>query len=249
MGYTLSYTTPWGKKYELLEEDWSTGLKHGGFKGLGGTWSDVTVTAPGAPGQVLDSQNISAMTGSITVLVKAELWKEFRAGFSTTLVGTLTLHDTGVGDLHAQVRLNGPLPPPDAEPEDEDYLEIEVPLVVDTGAWLTDYVSGTGIVNVTNGGDIALHLRIRWSGDGGVVTVPSGATFALPAVTEERILLLNTMESLAVLTPAGEVDYELMRSLSRQVLPEGVPPGKTRTYSVPTGAQLEYRVGHIDPWK
>lgn len=255
MGYRLWYTTPWGRQWEMLTENWVTGLNAAGIDGLVAQSTDVTTESPFVAGQILDSQNIGPMTGSLRVAVgpdgpkpAGDVWAEFRAGFSRTLVGTLSLHSPRYGRVSTQVRLAATLPPPDVEPNDEGVIdELPIQLISDQGVWLHDTVSGTGEVTVTNFGGVDVSPQIRWSGAGGTVTVPSGATFSLPAVEEERILLLSPVESLAVITPLGEIDYPLMRQL-QAALPEVVPEGQSRTYVMPPGAALEWQIGVMDPW-
>lgn len=254
MGHALSYTTPWGRTWHLIEENWVTGLLSGGIEGLVGEAEDVVSTTPGVPGQILDSQDTTRMTGSLRVTIgpdgdldAGQVWAQFRGGFSRHMVGTLTLTSPHYGVLSTQVRLSGILPPPDVEPNDEGLIdELRIPLVSDEGLWLEDTRTGVGVVTVHNTGDTTLTPRIRWSGAGGPVTLPSGAIFTLPAVTKERILLLSAIDSLAVLTPFGEIDYTLMRQM--QVLPEAVPDQAERTFLLPVGATLEWQIGRHDPW-
>ena len=78
--------------------------------------------------------------------------------------------------------------------------------------------------------------------------MPSGASFTLPAVGSARTLVLDNDESCVVTDDRGRVDRALWHTLAPTVLPESVPIGERRRFSVPTGAELQWQVAVLDPW-
>ena len=238
-------------------KDWAAGIKSGGVDGLVGSTADVTASPLSGVGQVVLSQRLEPMSGAVTFHCRAvgkrdagQVAADLRAAFSP-LIGresTLVL-SSPLGDAEARVRLSGPIAPPVQDPSwDEMVLNVQVPLVADEGLWWLVEQSGTGTVTLRNRGDVPVWVKIRWEGAGGAVTLPSGARFALPAVTQPRTLFLSRQHSLMVRDDRGVVDKALWRKM-RAALPELVMPGKTGRLVLPLGATALWREGVLDPWR
>lgn len=255
--YELTWISPSGQEWELTSLDWVAGIRAGGIEGLVGEPTDVAVSTPGEAGQVLDSQEYPAMRGTLRFAVRGDgeksaddVWAELRQSFRHKQYGTLILRGSAYGNLSAATRRGGVIPPPLVDPASEEViLDVDVPVISDEGCWWTDTLTGTGTVTVSNSGDVPVYVKIRWSGSGGVVTLPSGATFTLPATPIPRILHLSSAQSLVVLTDSGVVDPILWKQVRGVALPELVPAEESRTFQLPSGATLEWQLGVMDPWQ
>ena len=112
-------------------------------------------------------------------------------------------------------------------------LSVRVPVTVfiPTGLARSETYSRTGNVTIRNDGDVLIYPRLVWSGPGGQVVAPSGATFVLPPVEHATTLDLDTQE----------VWLEGVWS-------EAVAPGLVGTWRVPTGVRIEWEQQVADPW-
>lgn len=254
--YALTWISPDYRSWDITSLDWVAGIRAGGISGLIGEADDVAITAPGVSGQVLDSQQIPPMRGTIRFAVRGDgmasaddTWARLRQTFHHSRYGTMVLSETSFGPLSAKLRRSGAIPPPAVDPASEDViLDVDVPVISDEGCWWTQPISDTGFVTVTNSGDVLVWPEIVWEGDGGQVTMPSGATFTLPSANSLRRLFLDPFESNAVLDADGNIDTEMWTAV-RGLPAEGVPPGKSRDYALPEGAHLEWALGVLDPWQ
>lgn len=254
--YGLTWVSPDYHSWNITSLDWVAGIRAGGISGLVGEADDVALSAPGVPGQVLDSQQIPPMRGTLRFAVRGDhsestddVWARLRKTFHHSRPGTLVLSNTTFGTLSTKLRRNGAIPPPAVDPSSEDViLDVDVPVISDEGCWWTQPITDEGFVNVTNTGDVLAWPEILWEGVGGEVTMPSGATFTLPTADGARRLLLDTFESNVVLDADGNVDDDLWAAV-RGLPAEGVPPGKSRDYILPEGARLEWSLGVLDPWQ
>lgn len=254
--YDVRYVSPGGEVWNLVGDEWVAGLRAGGLEGLTASANAVTVESPGVPGQRLAGLRFGAATGSLKVFVRGdgrhpagEVWARFRACFPfRPPFGVLTV-GSPFGEVSARVRYPGGASGVERDPEGAEFVPLEMPLVNDDGVWWLALQRATGNITVTNFGDVYVWPLIRWNGAGGAVTLPSGATFTLPAVQSERGISLDPLKSRQVLDQDGAVDDALWRQLRGVVLSEGIPPGGTRTFVVPDGAVLEYQIGVVDPWR
>lgn len=229
-----------------------------GIEGLVGVVEDQAVAAVGVPGQVLDSQLVEAMTGSLTVLVTRtqsesvdDLIAAFRAGWSTAPhgAGTLSIFSPRLGRLSARVRSSESIPALGRNSSAKAVHQMTVPVVADRGLWATAGLSDVGEVEVPNMGDAPIYPTIWWDGAGGDVVLPSGAVITLPPVDGERIVYLDPSQSGAVTFPDGQLDRALWRQIRATVLPEGVPTAQTRVFTLPAGASLHWIQEVADPWR
>ncbi|MDO5534167.1 MAG: hypothetical protein Q4F65_05910 [Propionibacteriaceae bacterium] len=258
--YTLRYKGISGRVWPIAAAGSNTGvvLRSKGLEGMVGEVDDEALSAHGVPGQVVDHQQVGPMTGSLAVAIYptatesvAEVVSGWRSDWSRLVgrEGLLELDSPTMGVLSTPVRLAASLPPVDDDPYGETSIEeAEAELVADGGVWSGPPQSGTGSVTVTNTGDVRVWPRIGWQAAGPVV-LPSGASFLLPAVPAPRVLDLDPGESLEVTDAAGVLDRAVWEQVRGAVLPEGVPPGKSRTYILPAGASLRWRLGYLDPWR
>ena len=237
--------------------DWAAGIKSGGVDGLVGSTADVTAAPLSGVGQAGLSQRMEPMTGSVTFHCResggrdaGQVAADLRAAFSPLSGRECVLSVASpLGDAQARVRLSGPIAAPVEDPSwDEMVLNLTVPLVADEGLWWLGEQSATGNVTVTNRGDVPVWAKITWDGDGGVVVLPSGARFELPAVKTRRTLFLSRQHSLVVRDDKGVVDKALWKRL-RSALPEQIMPGGTGRFILPDGASMSWREGVLDPWR
>jgi len=256
--YAVGYTSPAGVAWPIATPGGATGvvLREEGVDGLVGQVTDTALTAVGVPGQVVDAQQVGPMTGKLSVDLHptptsslSEVVSGWRRAWSHRDAGVLEVSSPTLGPLSARVRLAESMPALPADPSGLLSLEEqEVSVVCDEGVWFSSWQSGTGTVQVVNSGDARVWPRIEWTGSGRV-TMPSGAPAVLPETTAVRILDLDPAESLVVTSTSGVPDYERWRALASAVLPEGVPPGARRTYTLPAGATLRWRLAYLDPWR
>lgn len=257
--FELSLTSPSGESWDITSPDWSVGLRAGGIEGMVGVPTDVPIVVPGWPGQVVASQQIPPMEGTLRLAVRgdgaksaADVRSSIRRSLSTRVPSVmLQLRGSSFGTVTAGLRRSGEVSAPRVDPSSEEViLGVDVPVKEDLGYWSTAEVTGQGNVTVTNFGDVDIYPTIRWEGAGGDVTMPSGAVFALPVLEEgqRRTLCLSPAESMIVLDENGDVDPVLWKELRGVVLPEMVPAGQARTYDLPDGARLAWRLGVLDPW-
>lgn len=237
--------------------DWVAGIKSGGIDGLTGSLSDVAVTPLGVGGQVVVSQEPAPIQGSLTfhcrgdgVRDAGQVYADLRHAFSPLRGRESTLRVVSpVGEADLRVRRGSGMSDPVEDPTWADMvLSVQVPVVADEGVWWLAPDVVTGDATVVNVGDVPLFVTIGWSGAGGRVTMPSGATFTLPRTQETRYLHLSRRRSLSVTDGDGVRDDVLWRQL-RGAAPEVVPVGAERTFMVPEGAWVEYRLGVLDPWR
>ncbi|MDK7213395.1 hypothetical protein [Corynebacterium pyruviciproducens] len=247
MDITLDYIAPTGDVLPLITTGapGNLAVPAAALDGFTPTIEDHTVAPLGEPGAspLFAERTIGPMTGTLPIrCATVTAWHTLRRAFSTWDPGTLKLTiDKTVYLL--RVRLTQPLPFPAATPTPGTV--VPVPLISDRpGAWGAPE-SGQGTVTVTNWGDIPISPEILWNGPGGTVTLPSGATFILPAVTTPHRLPLARSNSGRIIGPDGPNP-----TLTRQAAaaPEIVPRGTTRKYTLPTGARAYWEVAVFDPF-
>lgn len=236
----LTYISPAGERFDLMRG--AVRIEHDTLAGFVGTIEDTPIVFPGVAGQWVDmrDQRVGAMEGGFTaIVIDPDKWGEFRAAWSHRLYGQLILESGGL-QWHLAVRLSAPLAAPTFRPT--AGARIPVALVADRGVWESTG-TGTGTVEITNFGDITVWPSIVWSGSGQRITLPSGATIALPTVTGEHTVSLDRTHG-GIVTRAGQ-----LTGISVDLVSEGVPAGQTRTYKASAGARLEWGIGVLDPWR
>ena len=241
MSYSLKYVSPTGNEYEFLRgSDGGPFVEFDTLTGFVGVFEDTPVQSVGVPGAVVDFRDrvVQQMTGAFTLVVFSRgQWEQVRRDFSTREYGTLVLDNDGLFEL--PVRLAESLPTPGHVPAVGSRLEVS--MIADTGVW-GSVASDSGTVEVTNWGDVPLWPEIVWNGAGGDVVLPSGVGFRIPRVsTEHRLSLDRRASGKAINSLTGA-------KVTTDAVGEMVPVGQTRSYTVPGGAKLEWRVGVFDPW-
>lgn len=245
MSYSLEYLSPDGRRFRLIGAPYEVAfVPDEGIEGFIGEFEDSGVTMPGVHGRMVDyrDRTVSETTGTLHVrVIDPERWPDFIGAFHSRREGTLVLE--GERRFVLPVRLA----PGFAPPEHKIKLgsEIALPLVSDRAVW-QETGTGTGAVTVTNWGDVTVYPRISWSGAGGAVILPSGARFTLPSVPERHTVSLSPLDGGEVTNSRG-VDKALSKSVG--AVAEGVPIDTSRTFTVPTGARLEWEVGVFNPWR
>ena len=241
MSYSLKYVSPTGHEYEFLDgSDGEPFVEMDTLSGFVGVFEDTPVQSVGVPGAVVDFRDrvVQQMTGAFTLVVFSRgQWEQARRDFSTREYGTLILDNDGLFEL--PVRLSESLPTPGHVPAVGS--RIEVSMIADTGVWLSR-ASSTGIVNVTNWGDVPVWPEIVWKGNNQSVVLPSGVGFPLPYVMGTHRLPLDRRAS------GRAVGEESSSVVKTDAVGEMVPVGATRQYTVTSNARVEWSVGVLDPW-
>lgn len=256
--YEIDYVDFEGRVWPLH----GRGRRHGvivledGVSGLVGEAKDSVVEPVGAPGQLFDSVEVQAVEGELKCILVphgetvGELFSRWRAAWSRRKCGTLQIRqrDLGASTWSLQVRLAEGMDLPEVDPQGMAPCEVSVRVVGDGGVWLSDEARAAGTVTVANFGDVPVWPSVVWKGAGGKVTLPSGATFTLPAATDRRVMHLDPAESLVVTDMNGVVDRDLWLKVASTGWAEPVMPDKTATFTVPKGAELAWHVGVLDPF-
>lgn len=253
--WSMAYFSPSGKSWSLTSQDWIAGLRAGGITGLVGKLNPTTITAIGVPGQTIEGFQVPPAEGSLDLFVRGdgvrsatEVWVELRSELRYRApLGTLMI-SSPMGQVSTLLRVSGDLPSPDVDNLHATEKPLRVPLSNDSGLWWLEGQHGAGTVTVTNHGDVIAWPEIEWVGAGGRVKLPSGATFVLPPVRETRRISLEPRRSRYVVDRSGKLDKELWAKIRGVVLPEGVPEEQARTYELPEGAILRWKIGVLDPW-
>lgn len=242
MGFSMRYVSPGGREYEFLSgADGLPFVELDTVDGLVGVFEDAPVQVVGESGARVDARDrvVPRLEGSFTVVVfDREQWAQVCADFSTRVAGTLVL---SAGDVvfELRVKLAVSLPFPAVVPA--AGARIAVSVVADTGVW-ERVGSGTGVVTVSNDGDVPVWPVVVWSGAGGRVGLPSGAGFVLPEVAESHSLsLARSASGVAVPASGGRLPVA-------DTVGEMVPVGASRRFSLPAGASLVWSVGVLNPW-
>lgn len=254
--YDIRYKGADGTEWKLSHDEWVAGLRSGGLDGLIGEVEARTIETLDAPGVSVESLRFPPSSGTLRVLVRTDgedsaqaVWARFRRAFRIRRPYGELIVGSPLGEVRIKVRTSGLMSKLDVDSEFAEYVPMEIPLVADDPAWVRPLQRGQGIVTVTNQGDVDVWPKIAWSGSGGQVELPSGATFTLPAVGSVRVLDLHPRRSRGVFRESGERDAVLWKQLRGVVLSECVPPDESRQYVVPAGAVLEWHEGVLDPWR
>lgn len=169
-----------------------------------------------------------------------QVYKDFRQGFKVWAPNRIPRPKPAVlemktdhpnAPLYLDVWLARPLPGTPVDMRTRTDTTITATLFNPDGLFRSKPITGTGTVTVDNTGDEIVYPRLEGTAGGGVVTVPSGARFEWP----------TTGKPMAV-----DLDPRALRLAG--AFPEGVPPGSTGTYRVPTGVTVRYATMHADPW-
>lgn len=238
--YSLEYVSPGGVSFDLFDRG-RVRVEADTIGGLVGQFEDTGVQVVGESGHSVffGDRVVAPLEGSFTVVVRdPSAWREFYRAWSTRVQGSLIL-GFGGHRLLLRCRLAVPLPFPASVPR--RGARVEVSVIGDSGVWVESF-TGTGLVTVTNFGDIPVWPEIVWSGSGGSVVLPSGAGFMLPAVDGESVLPLRRSNSGRV-WQGGE-----LTGVRVDCFCESVPVGESRDFRVPAGARLSWDVGVLNPW-
>lgn len=252
----ITLLTPSGVEWNLTEKkDRGVFLREGGISGLVGAPSPLVSQAVGAVGQRFFGAEQGPLEGTLSLSIYdesggcAKIFDQFMGVLSTHTPAILKVSSKLRGARFGSVRLAAEIGPPACDPAEVSSVDVEASVVIDDGAWWSNWVHGNNNVTVTNSGDVPVSPKIRWKGAGGKVTLPSGATFTLPAVSQPRNLLLGIDQSLAVVDDQEVLDRETWLKVRGQALPEDIPPGASRVFSVPDGAELLWRLGFLSMWR
>lgn len=202
--------------------------------------SDMPV--PGGAGVLPGQRRFGAIQTELGFLLCApdgedleDVHRRFRRGWSSATRERPCViqieSDHPLSPLVFELVVDGVLPGSSVDMRRRSSESMSVPVVCFEGLAQSGVTTGTGVVTVTNKGDVPVCPKIRYSGAGGPVVGPSGARFTLPASSSETVVDLDPM----VLRLEGAFS-------------ESVPPGESGTWTLPKGARLEWRMGVADPW-
>lgn len=200
----------------------------------------------------------TVMSGEMRVVVagpnvgrgNGEVMADFRQDFDDDVYGTLVARsDDFLGELSARVRLSpeGFISQPEAQPDERGYVQLSVPLESDRDRWVCEDSYGGMVCVVENYGVGPLYPRVVWT-SGGSVVMPSGASLALPTVSEPRVIDFHPRRSGYVTDVEGNEDRDLWVRL-RGFYFEGVPRRARRRFVIPSGATLVAPVPMREPWR
>lgn len=212
----------------------------GQLRGLVGNVSRTNLAVPGRAGVLPGQVRFGEIESEVEFYLRAfsgdelaEVYAQFRRAWSLWGAGrpvVIRVHSpSGVWSFDAWAAK--PLPGIDVVPSTQLSVRVPVTVFIPTGLARSETYSRTGNVTIRNDGDVLIYPRLVWSGPGGQVVAPSGATFVLPPVEHATTLDLDTQE----------VWLEGVWS-------EAVAPGLVGTWRVPTGVRIEWEQQVADPW-
>lgn len=259
MDYEVVYVDPHGRSWDLSYGDDGVLLLMGGLDGLAGVRSTEGLRLAGVPGQVVipGSSTVEPVGGVLQVLVDPadvapmeQLYPAWVSAWSHDRAGRVEIRRDGGPLTWFECRLGDEgLPSSPQSPLLQRQIEMAIPYVIDDGVF---WERGSGInnVTVTNRGHVFIWPRVYWSGRGGSIVMPSGATITLPDVPAgERVFYFDPLESGLIADLDGNPDRVLWEKVRRPYFAESVPPGGERTYTLFPGARLEYDIGFSAPWR
>lgn len=255
--FSVQYVSPGGRLWDLTDSN-GTGfsLKAGGVGGLVGRSDVVTSSSEGFPGRLVTSHNVLPMDGSLEGILfpsegrsLGETFRQWRADWSREEYGQLIV-GSSTKQWSARVRLSGDgMTAPETDLSDDKFVNpVRVDVESDDGVFFGVPKVQSGSVTVTNTGDTTVWPRVRWSGDNQSIIFPSSNTLLLPNAAVSRVLYLDPADSHAVEDTQGVLDQTMWKQLRGKILPEGVPKGESRQYSLSDNAFLEWETTTLDPW-
>lgn len=230
-------------------------IRKGGLPNLSSRLSPRVVEPIGyGGGRVLRGRaRVNPINGTLGLQIRGQdapsLYREVMGCFDHEAPAIIRQVD-GARVIELEVRLadGQSIEPAETLPEGHHLVNMDVPIVVHRGCWVESHIVKATSVTVDNTGPVEVIPSIEWT-TGGDVVMPSGAKFILPTVPAKRILSLDLAESYPVTDAEGVLDRSLYKQIrGRVVLAETVPPGATRTYKLPAGASLVYKVGVKNQW-
>lgn len=243
----ITYTPPGGDTVDLLTgrdafiemdtlEGWVAHIEY------------PTVEAPGVAGAIAHPEDwtVAPLEMRFTLVAKTtKAWSVARSWFSSRNKGTLAVTNPN-RKVSTSVRLAAAIPSLGLSPRPGS--RIPVTLVADSGLWWEERNSTPTrrVVDVANDGEVPIAPTIVWSGNGGDVTLPSGATFTLPPTTDTAYLSLASENSGVVKDAAGIENEHL--TAAAQAVAERVQPATTGKFTIPESVYLVWNIGRCDPW-
>ena len=205
----------------------------GNLRELRGVASRSDLSRPGRPGVLPGKRRFAAIEQEITFYLRAQngdemerVYREFRRGWDGMCTFKVEAdHPQGAFFLDV---VAGVLPGVDVDARRRTQMNLAVPVFNSTGLFRSSSRTSTTVTNV---GDATVYPRIVNTGPGGIVRGPSGASWTLPASSA-----------------AALVDLSPEKLMADGAFPEGVEPGKTGKWTLPTGANLEWELLVANPW-
>lgn len=240
-------TTVTGKTYRLTGTDTTSQVlaPEEAFTALVATSNRSDMAVPGRSGTIPGVGRYAPIQVDIPFYIHADngdemeaIYKEFRQGWNVWKPGgrakpcTLAVHaDHPEGEFYLDLYADQPLPGVPVDMRRRTSTTITVKGFAPLGLFHSKVHTATGAFTITNTGDEFIYPKLRYSGAGGQVTSPSGATYTLPAAATSTLI---------------DTDPQELRLDG--AFPEGVAPGKSGTWRLPTGVTAEWSVLVADPW-
>ena len=250
MNWAIDYASPTGSRHPLTTAGNVCIIPHGGIQGLVGHPTVETSVVGEVPGQHIMSTRTPAFRGSVTLHIHhARNVPEVLGWFSAVEYGVLRLTTPTGRAFSARVRQEQEITPPEANPGSKGAALVTVPLICDDGVWWADSQSegslGTAATaTITNTGDVIIYPTLTWS-TASTTVLPSGAKLELPKPKRKTRTLNLSHQHAGIIMNGTTPDLAMSRTVS--LIPEGVPPGETRTLTH-TGI-ITWQIGVWDPWK
>lgn len=242
----VTLITPLGDEYRLsgTERDSPVLAPYAALQELRANVTRNDHPDPFGTGVTLGTQTYGAIQTELEFLLKAppgetleHIYSRFRQGWvAATRENPCVIRiesDNPLSPLTFEAVVNGSLPGTQVDMSRRTSETVRVPVVCPLGVAQSSLMSKEGEVEIYNPGDVPVWVSLRYSGQGGLVTAPSGAKFTLPPVKDgaERVISMDSR------------DLRLDGAF-----PENIPPGKSGTWKVPAGVEVQWRVGVADPW-
>lgn len=134
------------------------------------------------------------------------------------------------------------------------FQELAMPVVVDRAVWASkrtragDNPTQPTVASITNTGVSTIGVSLEW-GTGGRVTLPSGASFALPYTAQRRIITLDRSLSYPVTDLNGVEDKAMQERLWGVAMEETIKPKQTKVFTGPPGSVFRYELEVKEPWR
>ena len=253
--YEITYTDPYGGFWDFSDQIGDAVVERAGIEGLVGKLADKTTASTAWGGQVVTHQAPEPVTGYLNIVVRVDeketvdlVYARLRSAFVPGRTGSLNIRGDRFGDHSAQVRLGGAIAEPEVDPDATHYIaRVKIPLVIDSGVWLSEVFTDGGVVDVANPSPVALHVGAAWSVVSTVV-LSSGWAIELPRVPGKRVVSFDPRTGYTVRDTAGVVDEVATAAVVKTAVPEPVPAGESRRYQTTGDAELRWQVPTLDPW-
>lgn len=212
-------------------------------------------------GVVVRAQTLPNMSGTLRFLLTSDPSRNVTLGdvvdgfadaWSPWRDGRLFVHDSRGSEWTAPVRLAESWPVTDRSPVTPGLyrLELDLPVWSQEGCWTgREQVMSGASVTVVNRGAFPLYPRVRWSGSGQSVTLPSGVTVPLPSVSVPHFITTDAGDGFRVTDAAGAEATSVWSAMRGRSVAGRVDPGESTTWRMTSGVSLYVTELTDNPWR